>query len=377
MFVHFVLKGEVLPVQERDCEDIQVTHRALRAVKDAAGRGTTVNVGECGAAYRFMTPLLAVTPGKWCLTGSHRLLQRPIEELVEVLNSIGGDVCRHDDGIHFNGRELFGSRLAIDCRRSSQFASALILVAPKIGLRELTFSSREIPSKPYIQLTRLCTPWHVAVADLPAPNGPLGRVGDWSAALFWYAKAAIAARMQSVACVGENQDVTTFELLDLSLRSAQGDAVVADWFARLGVESEETEAGVRITARRRDLVPTLHFDVAEHPDVVPVLAVTALLLSVDATFLHTQNLRYKESDRSGQLALQLAPFAKIDCGDDFLRVRARAREAWPTPPYEFRTMNDHRLAMAFLLFGEDAHIDDMGCLAKSYPQLIDILQCDM
>lgn len=373
MFVHFVLTGEVLPVQECDCEDVQVTHRALRAVKDAAGRGTTVNVGECGAAYRFMTPLLAVTPGKWCLTGSPRLLQRPIEELVEVLNSIGGDVSRQYDGIHVNGRELFGSRLAVDCRRSSQFASALILAAPKIGLRELAFLSREIPSKPYIQLTRLCTPWHVVVAGLPAPDGPLGRVGDWSAALFWYAKAAIAASRQSA----KNQDMTSYELLDLSLRSAQGDAVVADWFARFGVESEETETGVRITARERKLASALQFDVAEHPDVVPVLAVTALLLSVDATFLHTHNLRYKESDRSGQLALQLAPFAEIEYGADYFRVRPRARETWPAQPHEFRAMNDHRLAMAFLLFGEAAHIDDLGCLAKSYPQLIDILQCDM
>ena len=120
-----------------------------------------------------------------------------------------------------------------------------------------------------------------------------------------------------------------------------------------------------------------HFDVADHPDVVPVMAALACLLPADFTFLHTSNLRYKESDRVGELAVQLSPFAEVECRDDSLRIVGRARALWPQPPYAFRTCHDHRLAMAFLLFGPDALPDDLACLGKSYPLLPDILQNDM
>ena len=368
MFVHFVQKGDVMPIEADDCDDVRVTHDALCVVCDSVGRGSTVNVGECGAAYRFLMALLAVTPGIWLLTGSPRLLQRPMEELVETLCSIGGRITRTDAGWRIEGRALSAERLTIDCRRTSQYASALLLVAPKMGLRELGFLPEEITSQPYIQLTRLCTPWHVKAGDLPEPDGPLGRVGDWSAALFWYANAVICRK---------RQETVSYELRNLSLQSAQGDAVIAGWFARLGVESEETETGVRITAREMNLAEPLRFDVADHPDVVPVLAAMAALLPADITFLHTRNLQYKESDRVRQLAEQLAPFADIERTEDSLRVRGRAHDRRPAPPYVFHTLHDHRLAMAFLLFGEDARIDDPGCLSKSFPQLSDILQCDM
>ena len=360
MFVHFVLNGDVMPIESGDCEDVRVTHKALCLVRDSVGRGATVNVGECGAAYRFLMALLAVTPGAWLLTGAPRLLQRPMEELVETLCSIGGSIKREESGWRVEGRALLAKRLTIDCHRTSQFASALLLVAPKMGLEELEFSSVEIPSRPYIQMTRLCTPWRVKVGGLPEPDGPLGRVGDWSAALFWYATALIR---------GKRQGKISFELQGISLQSAQGDAVIADWFASLGVESVETEAGVRITARNVDLAMPLRLDVADHPDVVPVLAAMAAVLPADITFLHTRNLRYKESDRERQLAEQLAPFADIERTEDSLRVRGRVRDTWPAPPFEFHTRHDHRLAMAFLLFGTDARLDDMECLAKSYPLL--------
>lgn len=349
-----------MPIEAGDCEDIRVTHDALWVVCDSVGRGSTVNVGECGAAYRFLMALLAVTPGAWLLTGAPRLLQRPMEELVETLCSIGGRIKREASGWRIEGRALSAKRLTIDCHRTSQFASALLLVAPKMGLEELEFSSMEIPSRPYIQMTRLCMPWHVWVGGLPEPDGPLGRVGDWSAALFWYATALIR---------GKRQDTASFELQGISLQSAQGDAVIAGWFARLGVESVETESGVRITAREVELAMPLRLDVADHPDVVPVLAAMAAVLPADITFLHTRNLRYKESDRVRQLAEQLAPFAEIERTEDSLRVRGRVRDTWPAPPFGFHTRHDHRLAMAFLLFGKEACLDETECLAKSYPLL--------
>lgn len=364
MMAHFVLTGDLLPLRGGECEDVCVTHRALKVVAESAGRGAVVDVADCGAACRFVMALLAVTPGRWLLTGAPRLLERPMEGLVQPLSSIGGRISRVEEGWRIEGHALRAETLTVDARQSSQFASALLLIAPEIGLRQLELAPADIPSKPYLQLTRLCMPAPVEIPGLPQPQGPLGRSGDWSAALFWYAHALLHP---------EN----SYELLDLSLTSAQGDAVVAEWFEELGVSSEETERGVRIAAQRPRQNACLRLDVADHPDVVPVMAALAVLLPADVTFLHTDNLRYKESDRVGELAGQLSPFAEIRRTDNSLCVKGKERMKWPQPPYAFRTCNDHRLAMAFLLFGPEARLDDLGCLRKSYPQLPDILQSDM
>ncbi len=357
MIHQFVLSGEVLEISQNECNDVVVTHRALQTVAQHSGVGALIDVGDCGAAYRFMMALLSVTPGRWRLTGTPRLLQRPMEELASVLTAAGAALYRDTAGWHIEGRALTAETLTIDCTRSSQFASALLLIAPKIGLRTLHVTPATFGSVPYVQLTRLCAKSEVAMPELPPAGDSLGRVGDWSAALFWYAHAALHP---AHAC----------ELLDLSLASAQGDSIIAEWFDALGVTSLETDRGVLIQATRPPQARPYLFDVADHLDVVPVMAALAALLPADFTFLHTRNLSYKESDRARLLAEQLSPFAEVDWRDESLRIIGRPRAQWPSAPYRFATNRDHRLAMAFLLFGDNAVLDDTDCLKKSYPELI-------
>jgi len=364
MISHFVLTGEALPLHAGECDDVCVTHRALQTISGAVGQGATIDVADCGAAYRFMMALLAVTPGKWFLTGTPRLLQRPVEGLCQALTAIGASLAREEKGWRIVGQTLSAETITVDARQSSQYVSALLLIAPKLGLRRLQMIPDSVPSKPYIQLTRLCIPDPVEIPGLPQPTGPLGRLGDWSAALFWYAKALLSP-------------AKCYVLRDLSLSSAQGDAIVAEWFRMLGVRSAETEQGVSIVADPPIVGGSFRFDVADHPDVVPVMAALACLLPADFTFVHTRNLDHKESQRAVELERQLSPFATIERTDDQLRVVGKPRAEWPEPPYAFRTCHDHRLAMAFLLFGPEAHLDDLQCLSKSYPQLADILQSDM
>lgn len=353
MVYHFVLTGEVLPVSENDCNDVCVTHHALNTISRHFGIGATINVEDCGAAYRFMMALLSVTPGSWRLTGTPRLLERPIAELKDVLDSIGAAILTTGNGWLIDGRDLSAETLMIDASRSSQFVSALLLIAPKLGLYTLHLKPAGVASSSYIYLTQSLTDNRVCIPELPGRKQVVGRVGDWSTALFWYAQAVLHPGRE-------------YELKDLSLCSAQGDAVVAGWFAELGVVSEETADGVRISAAAVQPEATMEFDVADHLDVVPVMAVLAGLLPADFTFLHTRNLAYKESDRGRHLAEQLAPFAEVIYREDSLRVVGRSRDKWPAAPYEFRTHHDHRLAMAFLLFGEQAALDDTSCLRKSW-----------
>lgn len=352
MVCHFGLTGEVLPVSEKDCNDVLVTHRALNTVAQHEGTGATIDIEDCGAAYRFMMALLATTSGNWLLTGTQRLLQRPITELKETLCSIGADIRPVENGWQISGRELSAETMSIDAHRSSQFASALLLIAPRLGLRTLHLAPAEIPSSSYIYLTQALVDAKVRIPELPERELAVGRVGDWSAALFWYAYAVLHPGQE-------------LDLKELSLCSAQGDAVVAQWFADLGVSSVETSYGVRISASALRQSISRTFDVVDHLDVVPVMAALASLLPADFTFLHTHNLAYKESDRAHILAEELAPFAEVVCEEDSLRVIGRPRALWPAGPYAFQTHQDHRLAMAFLLFGHRAVLDDTSCLRKS------------
>ena len=358
MVHHFVLSGEVLPLSDGESNDVVVTHRALKTIEAHANSGADVDVEDCGAAYRFMMALLAVTPGRWRLTGTSRLLQRPMDELVWTLRSMGAEICRETDGWQIVGRGLSAQTLKIDCCRSSQYASALLLIAPKLGLKTLHLCPENVGSLPYIQLTRLITRSAVAVPELPPVEGTLGRMGDWSAALFWYAKVLLEP---------ENQ----YLLKNLSLDSAQGDAVIARWFAEMGVCSSETTEGVLISVpKERRLSAPYVFDVGAHPDVVPVMSALACLLPADFTFVHTKNLAHKESNRVRNLSEQLSVFADVKTQEDEFRVIGKSKSVWPFPPYRFQTHNDHRLAMAFLLFGATACVDDTSCLCKSYPDLL-------
>lgn len=359
LVLHYVETGEVMAVSPDECSDVQVTHRALMTVQ--ASEGDTVDVADCGAAYRFMMALLAVTPGRWLLTGTPRLLERPMEELVEVLSGIGANIRRVSDGWLIEGNPLRAETLTVNCTRSSQFASALLLISSKLGLKKLNIVPANAGSLSYVRMTLACLHEQVDVPGVEPPSEIDRLPGDWSAAAFWYA--------QSLLHLGEE-----YELCALSLPSLQGDAVLAEWFARMGVQSTATTQGVRVWANGKPELPPMTFDVADHPDLVPVLAALACRLPADFTFLHIRNLRYKESDRAEQLAEQLAPFAEImDLQEDILRIKGKSKIFWSQPPYRFHTMNDHRLAMAFLLFGKEAQLDNITCLRKSYPALITLI----
>lgn len=361
--LHYVRAGEVMEVSPGDCSDVQVTHRALETLRGAEGSASTtvIDVADCGAAYRFLMALLSATPGHWLLTGTPRLLERPIDELVEVLSDIGANIRRDSNGWLIEGKPLCAETLTINCTRSSQFASALLLISSKLGLKTLNIIPADAGSLSYVRMTLACMGEQVSVPAITKVPQNLGLPGDWSAAVFWYAMALLHP---------DNEYV----LQDLSLDSIQGDAVVADWFARMGLKSTSTAHGIRVCAGNKQELPPMTFDVADHPDLVPVMAALACLLPTDLTFLHIQNLRYKESDRARHLAEQLAPFAEVvDLKEDVLRIKGKTKSTWPSLPYRFQTMGDHRLAMAFLLFGKDAILDDIKCLRKSYPALISIL----
>ena len=361
----FVLRGTLPPVSDTDCHDVFVMHRALRTIADVSqteqtGNTTVIDVEDCGAAYRFLMPLLALTPGNWLLTGTPRLLQRPILPLVDVLRGIGADIERVEDGWLIKGKNDAntdnGSALTIDATQSSQFASALVLAAPLLGLKTLHLTTTDIPSLPYLQMTmHYMRDYPVTVPGVSLPDMPIGAPGDWSAALFWFAHARLHP---------ENQ----YSLSPLSLDSIQGDSVIYQWFKKLNIVISTKDSSIIIHSEPLKETPEMVLDVRGNLDTVPVMAALASLLPADMTFQNIQNLQYKESDRLHALVAQLRPYADIKLSDNDLHVVGKGCPSDAHPVFD--TYHDHRLAMAFLLFGPNATLNDTDCLRKSYPGLM-------
>ena len=421
MVLAYVRGAEIPPVSDKDARDVRVTWGALQAMREASAetcRGASpqtgktyappvvVDVADCGAAYRFLTPLLAATSGTWLLTGTPRLLQRPILPLVEALRGAGAGIERVGDGWLIQGRTVEtlcapslqrggnetdhdnagGFSLTLDASQSSQMASALVMAAPLLNLRTLQLTTTDIPSLSYLRMTlalvrdwsvtavgrnadppnmtlTLARDWPVVIPGLEVPDTPIGAPGDWSAALFWFAHARLHP---------ENE----YRLSPLSLESIQGDSVVARWFDEMNVSvfcgdarsCVSTDPCIDISAKPLEEMPRMALDVRDNLDTVPVMAALSALLPADITFQNVRNLRYKESDRLAALAEQLAPYAEIELSDNALRVKGKGEAI--VAGAGFDTKHDHRLAMAFLLF-PGAVLDDVGCLEKSYPGLLE------
>ena len=238
-------------------------------------------------------------------------------------------------------------------------ASALVLAAPLFGLRTLHLITTDIPSLSYLRMTLALTrDWPVEIPGVEASETPIGAIGDWSAALFWFAHARLHP---------ENE----YALSPLSLDSIQGDSVIARWFDEMNVSvCGDARPCIEIFAKPLETMPRMVLDVRDNLDTVPVMAALAALLPADITFRNVRNLRFKESDRLQALAEQLSPYAEIVLSENELRVKGMGGTAVPTKRFE--THHDHRLAMAFLLF-PGAELDDVECLRKSYPRLKDIL----
>ncbi len=389
-------------------EDVRILHDCLRRIQRAESECNSgaepvcIDVRDCGAAYRFLMALLAVTPGQWLLTGTPHLLQRPIDELVQVLRSIGAEIqyCSGRDTRvcvsmemsdwdywFIRGKNLRASELTIDCTRSGQFASALWLVSEKIGLNKLHVLPENSPSASYITMTK-------AVMDGKADLEPL-HLGDWSAAVYWYARLLLEGQMHhsnrsrcstGIASVDAPE---SYKLLHLDMASVQSDAVVAHWFADWGIESRQEEDGVVISYQGlNEEMEMIELNMNQNLDLVPVMACMACLWPKKVIFNGVANLRYKESNRLQIIQEQLSPFAKIEiksyngivdnqlvidpvCRRDMPRCVSTNGNCLNIPPeiFSFNAHKDHRFVMGFSLFAlrGKVQIKDFDCVRKSYP----------
>lgn len=341
---------EILP---NDSEDVKVVHHLLSIINQhfTDNKTVTLDVRDCGAAYRFLMAVAAVTPGRWHLTGTSRLLARPIRPLVVALQQMGAEIVPAANGWDISGRPLQAKRVSIDCTESSQLASALLLIQQRVGLAEVEILPAAPPSAPYIELTR-------RMANAYQQGKTVPREGDWSTAAFWYGY--LLAR----------KDLTSLTLNNLHLNCWQGDRVTSEWFRSFGVESEQQSDGVLI--RKVDVgdsTAPLTFNLTNHPDLAPVLAATALLCGRRATLHGLASLNSKESRRLDLLSEVLGHFAKVEVGgNDTLEIFVNQKDSESETLY-FDPHNDHRMVMFLTLLSTryNIHFSGSQSVKKSYP----------
>ena len=349
---------ELMPVSATLPEDVQILHRALTTLKTFRTSETLstphINVGNCGTAMRFLTAYCAQLEGQTIiLDGVERMRHRPIGQLVDALREIGADIeYLGEEGfppLRIKGCLLDKHRIVtLNNPQSTQFVSALLLIGANVQTNS---------TSPYITLTReIIDQYPIAHRASNSPHGgrPIAAQAasvlekDWSSSAFWYEYVAL-----------HGGEIT---LPGLFRDSLQGDKIVTDIFAHLGVHTTYTPEGVRISdngyresitnseasnsplserpiaAQAASRSKILIQDFGTCPDLYPAVALTCERLGIELHATGVESLPLKESDR----------------------LRAVR---------EHRTDHDHRMAMALLIAGYE--VDDTACISKSYPQFIE------
>ena len=365
-------------------------------LKALAGNDDVVDIHHAGTAMRFLTAYYAQQEGREVvLTGSARMKERPIAILVDALRSLGASIeYAEEEGfppLKIIGRKLSGGRVTLPANISSQYITALLLIAGRFhnGL-ELTLEG-EITSRPYIEMT-LSLLKEIGIAAnfqgnriivqpatgnrQPATNN-LTVESDWSSASYFYSIIALSPEGTAITLSSYKKD------------SLQGDSALQHIYRKLGVETKFDNDSITLTKTPNPESRTLNLELNNTPDIAQTIAVTCFGLGIGCHFTGLHTLKIKETNRLAALKAELGKLgAKVDITDDTLTLYPHSLftagvlhpgslsfgEGWGEDPIQ--TYNDHRMAMAFapLAIKRDIIIQDAGVVSKSYPAFWDDLK---
>ena len=349
------------------CDDTDAVLSAL-AQPDAS----EVNIGAAGTAMRFLTAYFATREGREVvIDGTERMRQRPIGVLVDALRQLGADIeyveAEGYPPLKITGTRLHGGALTVSGSVSSQYITAILLIAPVIGGITLTIEG-EIMSRPYIDMTLALmarygvkAEWRENVIHVPAGEYTaldFTVEADWSAASYWWAMQAIVPQSR-------------ISLKGLEPQSLQGDSRIAELMSQMGVTGNW--CGRYLDLRSNGGVGcccSTFADLSGTPDIAQTLVVMLCLMGRPFRITGLRTLRIKETDRLEALRTELRKLGyvvKVE-GDDAIswHFETTAVEASP----HICTYHDHRMAMAFApaaIRFPGLIIDDAQVVSKSYP----------
>ena len=399
-----------------DCDDTQAILQGLEALRNSEDAPLRVDIGAAGTAMRFLTALFAATPQlDVVITGSQRMKERPIGALVTALQAAGADISYVEkEGyppLRIRGKQLEGGTLALPSNISSQYVSALLMIAPTMrrGLQlELV---GKVASAPYIRMTMqvmkafgMEVKWennlisvvrgqryartqssHCGTTKETEQAASYTIERDWTAASYWY----------EIVALHPDKAARVF-LRGLREASEQGDAVCAKWFEALGVTTTFTAEGAILEKSTKSPQATLEcdnstsednelssqtddnfcesnedlpqttshssqadyfsckdatplwLDFAAAPDLAQTFVVTCALLSRPFHFKGLESLRIKETDRIAALIAELQKLGKhIDAIGEGELRYTAQNDSSPAHSITIATYDDHRMALAF------------------------------
>ncbi len=338
-----------------------------------------IDVNHAGTSMRFLTAYFSmIEESSILLSGSMRMQERPIGVLVNALRALGANISYlNKEGfppLQINGKKIGGGKIEMDAEISSQFISAMMLIAPALK-KGLTIELKgQIASRSYIELTLGvlkkigvdCRFIENVISIQPFSLDEKITIpieSDWSSASYWYSIVAMSKGL-------------TVTLKHFNPSSLQGDSIVAPIFEKLGVSTTFHSSGssITITKNNNALPDIIQLDLIETPDLAQTTAVTCFGLGVECVLLGLKTLQIKETDRLTALKNELEKFgANVVVSSDSIRVN-------PTENIhenvEINTYDDHRMALSFaaLAMKKSIVIDRPDVVSKSYPSFWDDLK---
>lgn len=364
-------KGEVRVKNLSDAADTVILNNILvNLTTTAAGERRTVNVGHAGTAMRFLTAFLSTIPEKFTLTGSGRMQERPIGILVDALKSLGADISyEKNEGyppLLINGG-LNGdlSEVSIKGNVSSQYLSALLIIAPTLPNGLSLHIVGGLTSRPYLEMTLnmlasagISHTWEgdtIRIEPQRHQSATLVVEPDWSAASYWYSIAALA-------------DQANITLPNLREESLQGDSEIQQIMIALGVKTARSKDGIQLLSAADEAITSV-LNLKDCPDLAQTIIVCAAVKGLNLAFTGLETLKIKETNRVLALQTELAKIG-VTLNEDNEVYTLNCDGLHFPEKITISTYDDHRMAMAFAplsLLISEVEIEDYQVVEKSYP----------
>jgi 3-phosphoshikimate 1-carboxyvinyltransferase len=329
-----------------------------------------IDIQHAGTAMRFLTAYFASkNDGDVVLTGSNRMQERPVKLLVDALKSLGADISyEKNEGyppLRIKGKMLSENKVSLQANISSQYISALMLIAPSLPEGLEIILDGQITSAPYISMTLEILQNagingsfknnRILIAHQEElPSKTINIESDWSSASYFYSLAAIS-------------ETASLSLSNYRKTSLQGDSCIVEIYEQLGVTTKFIDNSIYLEKQPCKKPKRIVKDLRNSPDIAQTIAVTCLALGIECELTGLHTLKIKETDRLLALKTEIEKFGtKVEITNDSLQL-------FPAKTLKedvsVATYNDHRMAMAFapLALKVPLNIEDAGVVSKSFP----------
>ena len=349
-----------------NAKDTKILNELLYSFKSTKD----INCEDAGTALRFVIAFLATKEGIWKVSGSERMHERPVKPLIDCLTELGSEIKYLEKEavppIEIKSKKLKSKKLSLPGDISSQFISALLMIAPTIENGLTLEITSKVLSKPYIDMTLnlmsefgIKYSWENNLIKVEKQNYLAKNIkveNDWSAASFWYSFLALSKS-------GE------IKIPNLYANSIQGDSVLSFIYSKLGIKTEFNTDSI-ILSKTKNIAKEIELDLSNHPDLALPITVTCCGLGIKAHLMGLESLKVKESNRLECIKKELRKF-NISCEIDSSSIMIKENQNIVQPTSIIECHHDHRIAMSIaplVMKVDSIKFDDKEVVNKSYPK---------